>query len=509
MSKNNIVKAAGLLLVINIGVKLLGFVREMVIANGFGASFASDAYLVAYTIPYFLQTILGYAFVSAVLPLLSACWKEEGDNEEAYRLGSSLINLTLIVMTALAVLGVLAAPALVWLTAPALDADTYSLSVELTRILFPSLIFMSAGMVIAGILNSRYRFVAAAVAPGVTALFVIVSTAWFAKGNIYVVAIGTLLGFVGFFLVQAADLPRTGFRYRLVCDYRHPQIRQVMRDLLPIIIGLAVNQFYIIINRIFASGMQEGSISALNYANKLINLPLGLFVAAVITAVFPTLAELAQKQDKQELAATVSRGVSLSLLVVLPASVGLMLLDGEIVRLLFEGGNFNAQDTLITAQALFAMAPGMLFIGGSMLLCRVCYALHDVRTPLLCTAISVAVNLLLCWLLAPHLAHIGLAWANTFAAGVNTLLLGWHLQRQLPFLDADFRDTLGKSLSAVAVMGLVVFVLTQLWPAARTKLSLLLMVGAIILIAIVVYLAVLWLLKSRALHYVLDDLLKK
>ena len=508
MSKN-IVKAAGLLLLINVCVKLFGFIREMVIADGFGASSATDAYLVAYTIPYFLQTILGYAFVSAILPLFGRYWREEGDNEEAFRLGSTLINLVSIVMLVLSVVGILAASTLVWLTAPHLSVETAALATKLTQIIFPSLLFMSVGMVISGILNSRYHFAAVAVAPGIVSLGIIVATLFFAHGNIYVVAVGTLIGFAGFFLIQVLDLPKTGFRYRFVCDVRHPAVRRVLKDIVPIVLGLAVTQIYTIINRIFASGLTEGSISALNYANKLMNLPLGLFVMAVTTAVFPALADLARKNRLEDLGRTVSRGLSMILLLAVPSSLGLMLMDRQIVSLLFESGSFGAGETAITASALFAMCPGLVFLAISMLLIRVCYAVDDVRTPLITGAISIFVNVAASFLLVGPFTHTGLAWANSIAAAVNALLMAVILARKLPFLDRYLGRNLAVTGASCLCMAVVVLLLAALLPAPADKFSLLLMMLIVVAAAVLVYFLLLKLLRAEALGDIVREWKRK
>lgn len=497
----DLVKAAGLLLTVNIGVKLLGFVREMVIAGAFGASAATDAYLVAYTIPYFFQAILGYAFVSALLPQLTACW-QRGDEARGQLLGSSVINLVSLAAVGLTLLGLACAPLLVRLTAPQLAADTARLAVELTRIIFPSLLFMTAGLVVSAVLNSRYRFAAAACAPGVASLGVIAAVL-LANGRIHWVAWGTLAGFLGFLLVQLLDLGRANFRWQPRLDLSLPETRRVLWDILPIVLGLSVNQIYVVVNRILASGLAEGSISALNYANKLMGLPLGLFVAAITTAVFPALADQARQADRSQLRRTVSRGLAMILLIVIPAAVGLMLLDQPVVRLLFERGSFTARDTLITAQALLAMAPGLVFLALSMLLMRVCYALDDVRTPLLTGGLSVAVNVGASLLLTPALGHVGLAWANSLAAGVNALLMLGLLARRLGFVDAYLRRSLRAVVLASACLGALVDALNLLWLPPNSGLGLLLWVGLVVSLAAAVYFLLLRLLKTPALEDIL------
>ncbi|MBQ6808190.1 MAG: murein biosynthesis integral membrane protein MurJ [Firmicutes bacterium] len=507
----NLIKTAGWLLLVNCCVKVLGFVREMVIADGFGASSLSDAYLAAYTLPYFFQSVLGFAFVSAVLPMLSQYWQSEGDNGEACRLGSTLINLVAVGMLIICIIGILASPLLIWLTAPELPASTADLAAQMARIMFPSALFMAVGMVISGILNSCYRFTAAALAPGVAALAIIIACVFFANGNVQVLAWGTLIGYMGFFALTLADLPRTGFKYSFSWELRHPAIKRVLIDLLPIVLGLAVNQIYTIINRIFASALAEGSISVLNYANKLINLPLGVFVSAIITAAFPALAEQAQQQDKSQLRDTVSRGLSMILLVTVPATCGIMLLDSSVVRLLFESGQFGAAETNATAYALLMMCPGLVFLAITMMLTRVYYALGDVRTPLYTGAVSIAANVAVSWLLVDSMNHGALGLANTVAAAVNALLLWFVLERRLQFS----RSTgLGRDLllifCATLLMGIPVFLAAPWVAAAGDKLHLLLRLVPVVGGAVLLYAALLLLMGAKALTALLQSLkLKK
>ncbi|MBS1348063.1 MAG: murein biosynthesis integral membrane protein MurJ [Firmicutes bacterium] len=501
----NLIKASGLLLIINICVKLLSFGREMVIADGFGASFLTDAYLAAYTIPYFFQTILGYAFVSAVLPALSECWQETGDNSRACRLGSSIINITAAFMLLLTIIGLFAAPELVWLTAPGLPDETAALAAELARIIFPSMLFMSIGLVISGILNSRYRFAAAAIAPGVCSLVIILSVMLIAGGDIYALAWGTLAGFIAFFLVHLADLPHTGFKYSFSWDFKDPALKRVMADIIPIVIGLSVNQIYTVINRIFASSLAEGSIAALNYASKLMNLPLGIFVAAIITAAFPSLAEKANLSDKTPLRQICKKGLSMVLLIAIPSAVGLMLLGNDIVQLLFERGNFTAADTLMTAQCLIPMAPGLIFIAVNMLLMRVYFALHDVRTPVLTGVISIAVNVGLSLALVGLMGNAGLSLSNTIAAAVNAVLLTYYLNKKIDLLsDGYLRKMLLQACLACLIMAVPVLLGQWLLPAASSVIGLLVKIGGLIVVAIGIYFLVLKFLHCDAL----DDIIK-
>ena len=348
----SIMKATGVVLIMNLVVKLLGFLRETFIAGAFGAADVTDAYLIAYTIPYFLQSILGYALVAVMVPVLTK-YLVKGDQKEAWYVGSCAINITAILLTVITLLGILVSGIVVRILAPGFEAEQTALTVNLTRIMFPAVIFMGVGMVLTGIANASYHFAVPAFAPGLSNLIIIFTVILFATTTgVYGLAVGTLVSFIGFFLVQVPVLWRIGFRYRFVLGWHHPDIQQMLRQILPIILGVAVNQIYFAINRIFASGLAEGTISVLNYANKLMMLPLGIFVAAVVSAIYPSLSELALKKNMSQLAVTLKKGLGMICLVAIPAAVGLCVLAEPIIQLLFERGAFTHADTLATALSL-------------------------------------------------------------------------------------------------------------------------------------------------------------
>ncbi|MGI5891408.1 MAG: murein biosynthesis integral membrane protein MurJ [Bacillota bacterium] len=456
MSKN-IIKATGLILGINLIVKLLGFLRETSVAWGFGATWLTDAYKVAYTLPYFLQAILGLALVTVVVPVLTRYWVNEQD-EEAGRVGSSLINLTAICMVVITILGIACAPGLVFITAPNLPTEAASLAIQMTRIMFPSVLFMSLGMVFTGILNSRYRFAAGAFAPGISNIVIIFTVFLFSSTGIISLAWGTLVSFIAFFLLLLIAVKRNGFHYSLTCDWQHTAVKGVIKDIMPIVLGVAVNQIYAAINRIFASGLSEGSISALDFASKLMNLPVGIFVAAVAAAIYPALAEKALKKDELGLAATMNRGMGLVSVVAIPAAVGLIVLRVPIVQLLFERGAFDAADTSITAYALLFFSIGLLPVAANMILTRAYYAVNDVKTPVIMGLVSIGVNVAASFVLTPYLQHGGLALANSIAAFVNTVLLYYVLRKKLSYLSTHkLMKSMAKVLLAAIIMGGIVW----------------------------------------------------
>lgn len=447
MSKS-IARAAVIIMVMNLASRLLGFIRETVIAKEYGATYLTDAYLVAYTLPYFLQAVLGMALVTSIVPAVTR-HLVRGDEKEAWKIASITLNWTVLFMCILTILGMAGARGLVNITAPGFDDRTSDLAVVLTLIMFPSLIFMGAGMLITGILNARKSFAIAAFAPGLTSLIIIASVLFLGRYGVRYLAWGTLLGMLGTLMFQIPALKKVNFRYTWDWSLNHPDVKELFINLIPIFLGTAVNQLYLAFNRYFASGLTEGSISALNYAGKLMNLPMGIFVLAVSSAIFPTLAEQAVRYDLRALSLTLIRGLKLVLLVTFPAAAGLMALKNPIVKLLFERGAFDSTATQMTAEALFYFSLGMFAMAANMVITRAYYALRDVKTPLYIGLLSIFVNIGASIVLVRYMGHSGLALANTLAAVFNTLVMYFLLGRHLPDLYIkDISASSGKSVLA-------------------------------------------------------------
>lgn len=462
MSKS-LIQAALVIMIMNVFSRLLGFVRETVIANQYGATSFTDAYLVAYTLPYFLQAVLGMALVSAIVPVITKYLVQE-KKEEAWRIASITLNWTVLFMSVFTLVGILSARYLVLLTAPGFESNTTNLATVLTMIMFASIIFMGAGMLITGILNAQKSFATAAFAPGFSSLIIILSVIFLGRYGIHYLAWGTLLGMVGFFLIQIPVLKKVRFQYYWDWNILHPEVKGIFINLLPIFLGTAVNQLYLAINRYFASGLAEGSISALNYAGKLMNLPMGIFALAISSAIFPTLSEQAVQQNKTALAHTLARGIKLVLLITLPAAAGLMALKTPIVKLLFERGAFDALATAMTADALFYFSIGMFAMGANMVITRAYYALQDVKTPLYLGLLSILVNVAASVILIRYLGHSGLALANTLAAIFVTITMYALLRRHLPrlYFPTIFKSMVKSLIASFLTALAALFVFTTL-----------------------------------------------
>lgn len=426
-----VARAAVVIMVVTLVSRLLGFVRDAAIAAAFGATGATDAYLVAYTLPNSLQAVLGVAFVTVIVPVVTA-YLVRGQREEGWHVASAVLNWTGLVLAVMTAVGMGLAPWMVRLIAPGFTPEEVLFTTHLTRIMFPSIIFMGTGMFISGILNAGRFFTVPAMATGVANVVIILAV--LALGpHFYMegVAWGTLAGFVGFLLVQLPNLKAMGFRYFFTFDRKHPAVRRVALLIGPVFLAVSVNQVYLAMNRFFASGLERGLITALDLGNRALNLP-GIFVYAVYTATFPALAEQVVRRDREGLTRTLNQGLGMMLLAIIPASVGMMVLREPVVSLLYQRGAFDQQATWATATALLYFLVGFPAQAANQVLNRTFYAMEDAGTPVKVGLVSVLLNAGLSLALLPGMGHGGLALSNSLATIANTVLLLLALRKPLP-----------------------------------------------------------------------------
>lgn len=426
-----VARAAIVLVLFNVASKLTALVREMVIARQFGTSAVMDAYLVAFTLPSVLFYLFTGALSTVVVPIYSE-YAAAGREREAWGLFGTFFNLLLLLLGAATALGLLFAPWLVKLLAPDLPGDTLSLATSLTRWMFPFLIFSGLAALFSGLLNARNVFAVTALNGPLSNLAVIIAVlALSSYWGIYGMALGVLAGGVAGAVVQLPALRRVGFSFRPGVAFNHPDLKRIFKLVLPITIGFSISETYILIDRYLASGLAVGSISALNYANRLIQMPLGLFVTAVGTAIFPALTRRAAEKDLRGLGEGVLRSLRLVVLVCLPSAVLLLVLREPLVTLFFKRGAFDDRAAAMTVIALFFYAFGLVGQAGEFILTRGFFSLQDTRTPMILSAVAVLVNLGLSLALIGSLQHGGLALANSIAALVDMILLTFFLNRRL------------------------------------------------------------------------------
>jgi len=433
VSEGKIIARAALVIVImTVFSRVSGFLREVAIAHQFGATAATDAYVLAYTLPFLAMMAVGGAITATVVPLFTE-YAARRQVDEAWRLFSRVLNGLILVLAAAVCAGVLLAPQLVAVMAPGFAGETADLAAKLVKIMLPSLIFMVLGNLFMGLLNANNIFGPSAAGPAV--MNTIIIAAALTVGGVFGIsglAAGTVTGAVLAALVQVPFLLRAGFRWHPVVSPADPGVHKLLTLMLPVLATSGISQGYFLVERMLASGLDEGSIAALNYANKLVLLPQGLFVFAVSTAIFPTLSRLVSEHRREDMARILSRGVKLVFMIAVPAGVGLMVLREPVISLLFERGAFDQRAVDMTASALLYYSIGLAGLSVNPLLVRGLFALQDMWAPLKSTAVMVAANIALALLLVDRLQHGGLALAYSLAVTLNMLILAWLLRRKVP-----------------------------------------------------------------------------
>ena len=438
--------------------RLFGFIREMEIAGHFGLKGATDAYLVAFSIPSAVGLAVAAAVSAGFIPVLNG-YLVHNDVENAGKVANTLLNSIFIFLIAIAGLGVLFAPALAARLAPGFDADSVRLTAGLIRLMFPGLVFVGLTGIASGYLNSRQHFLTPALAPMVTSIVVIISIIILGPSQgIKGLAIGTLAGFTCQLLIQLPVMYKKGFRYRLEFSLRHPGVVKVFKLMLPVLVGSMVPSIMLVIERGLASGLDVGSIAALNYAFRLMQLPQGLFVMAVSIPLFPALSSLAAQKDLTRLKEIMVKGINVLALIMIPATAGLIALDEPIVRLLFQRGAFEAKDTVPTAYALAFYALALLPLAVRDIFRRSFYALQDTFTPVTLTLLGFFVNIVLDLMFIKFFGLGGLALGASLSIAVEAVILYFMLNRKLTRLPGRSLITAFLKLAAASlIMGLAAY----------------------------------------------------
>jgi len=448
-----IAKVAGYLMVTTLIARILGYVRDMVIYSWFGQTYVTDAYNAAFSIPDFIYMLLvGGALSSALIPVLGQ-YLARGEDEEAWKVTSLVLNWAVLLVILLIILGMVKTRALITLLVPKLPPETIELATGLTRVMLIQTFFMALSGISLGVLNARKHFTLPALGGiiynlGIILVGVMLARQW----GITAFSVGVVVGSALNFAVQLPALARAGIRYYPILNPNHPGLKQMLILMVPVVIGLSVTQINLFVNQNLASGLPEGSISALRLAQRIMQLPVGIFGISVAMAVFPTMTEQAARNNIAEFKRLFSLGLRGVFVITIPAALGLMALREPLIALLFQQGQFDAQDTLATAQALFYYSIGLFAYSALQLTNRVFYSLKDTVTPVLAGIISIILNIALSILWVKPMGHEGLALAYSVAGIFNMMLLIVLIRKRLGHIGGG---VLVRSF-LVAVLGSVV-----------------------------------------------------
>lgn len=420
--------------------RALGLVREQVLAAMFSRA-ATDAFFVAFTIPNVLRQLLAEGAVqTAVLPVLAEIRERRGELE-ARRFFRAMRGLSLGVLLLVTGLGILGAPWLVELFAAGYRARAgqFEATVTLTRWVFPYIFFMGTAALGVAALNTYRRFVVTSFAPGLLNLGFIACAlllpGWLgARGHERTLALaaGVLLGGALQVVAQWPSLRAIGYLERPTLDLLHPGVRAVLSRMAPVLVGLGVYYVDVILARRFLSELGLGAQSYFAFALRLCDFPQGIFVMALQSATLPSLALLAARGEREELARTFAFGMRMALFVAIPATALFAGLSEPLVIAIFQRGHFSATDAAETARALCAQGLGIWLVAGVRQLVGVYYAVGDTRSPVIVSAIDLGAFVALALALRGPWGHVGVSAAVTGASAVQFALLWWLVRRHLP-----------------------------------------------------------------------------
>ncbi len=427
--------------------RILGFLRDMLFANILGAGSVADAFYVAYRIPNLLRELFAEGSMSAgFIPVFTEYLTKKG-KEEARHLVQAVFTILFFLLIVIIALGIAFAPLILTVIAPGFVAqkDQFALTITLTRIMIPFLLFISFAALTMGILNSLHRFGPPALSSALSNLVMIVFILLPADripflhfDQIIWAAIGVVVGGLFQWLLQMPTVHQEGFSlsFRWPIFPLHPGLMKIAKLLLPSTLALSVTQINILVNTLVASTLAAGSVSYLYYAMRLIHFPLGIFGVALATALLPTLSAHAARQEMTELREQFSFGLRLIFFITAPAMIGLIFLRVPLVHLLFEHGAFSQINTQGTAQAILYYALGLWAFAGVRVVVQVFYAMQETKTPFFVAIFAMLLNILLSFTLVIPLQHGGLALATSLSAIFNFLTLILLLRKKIGTIGA-------------------------------------------------------------------------
>lgn len=498
-------KTAALMAVLTLGTKVLGFLREVLLAGFFGTSYIVDAYVMASAIPGILFASVFTSVAVSYLPIFSRIVQENGI-EEGNRFTSEAINLATFIAIIASGVGIVFARPIVGLLARGYKGDTAELTIFYLRITFVYLIFIAATSLLESYLQYKGTFLKPILAgylhSGAVLAVIVVS----AYTSYYYMAVGIIIGSVARLVALIFFARGKKFKYHLSAKISRAA-KEIMVLALPVFIGSMVNQVNSFVDKMLASGLVEGSVSALNYGNLLTNMITAMTITVIMTIIYPKLTRSIAGKNYDGFNDSISKGMNIILIISLPCSLGAMLYSNPVVSLVYERGAFDGASTDLTSGAFFYYSIGLTFVAINALLVKAFYAMEDMKTPVVCGVIGAGSNIILNLLLLGPMAHRGLALATSVAAMLNASMLYYLMRRKYPNVQI-IKDKQGVwKIGLSAVVSVFVSWLVFIGLHDNLGLARIISLGLAVICAVLIYLVFLRLYRIEELS-MLKDLYK-
>lgn len=494
-----------------IGSRILGYIRDMLVANLFGVGMFADAFYAAFRIPNLFRRMFGEgSFSAAFIPVFSQ-YLHTKDTTETQKFLNTIFTMLLLVLIIVSTLGMFFAPILTKVVARGFydNPEKMEITIELTRLMFPFILFICLAAFLLAILNTLHSFFIPALAPASLSaceiFYILAIVPLLSSGNqIKGLAISVILGGALHFFVQYPKLKNLGWSLKFKLDLKHPGIKKIVILMIPSLVGLSVDQINAFVDNICASFLGDGPVSALYYSNRLMQMPLAVFGLAFATASLPAMSKAYAKKDLVSLKNLISYSIRFTVFTLLPAAVGLMVIGLPIVKLLFEHGRFNTLGSIMTNKALFFYSLGLPAYAVSKIFANAFYSFQDTKTPVKTAIFSMIVHVILCVILMKPMGIGGLALSTAVSSYFNLILLAVYLKKCIGSIDISsiITSTL-KSFIASIFTGIVA------WYAIKFSSNLFLSVPFAIALGFITFVIISYILKSKELKSFFNIFLNK
>lgn len=437
--------------------KVLGFCRELVLANFYGTGSNADVFLVTLNIPGLIIAVIGTAIATMYIPIYFETKEKKGE-VEALKFTNNMLNICCVVAIIIALFGMVFTEQFIQVLAGGFEGEKFDLAVTFTKVMMPGVIFLSASKLFSSYLQANDSFTVPALI-GIPYNVIIIATIIISTlTDVKFLAIGSLIAMASQLVFQIPFAKKLSYKYKPYLNIKEENIKEMSVLVLPMLIGVAIGQLNAAVDKALATGLGDGAVSALNYGGKLNDFVVALFITSIITVIYPKLSKLSNDDNKEGFITTIVKSSNCIILIVLPIAVGAIVLAEPIVRILFERGKFDATSTHMTAVSLRFYSLGLVASGVRDILIRTFYSLSDTKTPMINGSIALIINIVLNLIVINILGYAGLALSTSIASIVTVILLFRSLKKKNGYFGGDKIVKTGlKSFIASIIMGVITF----------------------------------------------------
>lgn len=455
MSK--VAKATMGLFIVTMVSKIFGFARETILVSVHGAGMVTDAFITSMNIPTVIFSTIGSALATTFIPMYYTVEKDLG-KDGTDKFVNNIFNMIVVVSLILSVIGYIFSDELVKIFAMSYTGEKLKLASEFTRIMIWGMVFIGLSNIMTCLMNINSKFIVPSITGIPFNIIIIIGIFLSAKYDIRLMPIFTLIGMASQFLFQVPVSYKDGYRYKFYIDLKDKYIKKTLILVIPVFIGVGVNQLNTVVDRTLASTLGDGIITVLNDASILNTFVIGVFISSIQSVVYPLLSKLSSEGNNKAATGIIRKSVNVVIVLMVPIAIGIMVLSIPIVQLAFERGKFDHSATLLTAAALSYYAIGLPASGLRNILGNVFYSFGDTKTPMRNGMIAMVMNICMNIVFIKFMGHCGLAFATSISATICIFLLFMSLRKKIKYFGQDkIIITTIKSILSAVVMGVVVY----------------------------------------------------